>query len=217
MKAPAKLVCLEAYWNERVFQTYSVKGFFEAMAPLAHPPLTIAHRFVESEAGLAYYARRPDGLMWRRKELFDAPIYYLAFHGRPGTLISPLGRIGAEPVIQAFADYGRGYKNLAYFACCNVLRGEKGRRFARDFLGRSRMKALIGYTTTVGWMDSLVCDMLFLHRFYRDPAPWRNLRRIFNSVLRDYPAARRLGYTLFLASSSTITRSAAASKRGGSP
>ena len=35
MKAPAKLVCLESYWNERLFQTYSVKGFFEAMAPAA--------------------------------------------------------------------------------------------------------------------------------------------------------------------------------------
>ena len=54
MKAPAKLVCLEAYWNERLFQTFSVKGFLEAMAPLLHPPLTVAHRFVESEAGLAY-------------------------------------------------------------------------------------------------------------------------------------------------------------------
>jgi hypothetical protein len=39
-----------------------------------------------------------------------------------------------------------------------------------------------------------------LHRFYRDPAPWRNLRRIFNSVQRDYPVARRLGHTLILRS-----------------
>jgi hypothetical protein len=58
------------------------------------------------------------------------------------------------------------------------------------------VQAVIGYTTSVDWMDSLVCDMLFLHRFYRDPSPWRNLRRIFNSVQRDYPAARRLGHTL---------------------
>jgi len=60
------------------------------------------------------------------------------------------------------------------------------------------VKAVIGYTTTVDWMASLVCDMLFLHRFYADPSPWRNLRRIFNSVIRDYPAARRLGYTLIV-------------------
>jgi hypothetical protein len=58
------------------------------------------------------------------------------------------------------------------------------------------VKAVLGYTTSVDWMESLVCDLLFLHRFYGDPSPWKNLRRIFNSVRRDYPAARRLGYTL---------------------
>jgi hypothetical protein len=83
-----------------------------------------------------------------------------------------------------------------YFACCNVLRGEKGRSFAKAFLKASGVKAVIGYTTSVDWMDSLVCDLLFLHRFYGDPSPWKNLRRIFNSVRRDYPAARQLGYTL---------------------
>jgi hypothetical protein len=172
-----------------------VKGFFEAMAPLAHPPLTVAHRFVESEAGLAYYAKRPDGLMWRSRELFDTPVYYLAFHGRPGAVRSLLERIEADKLCEAFAGYG-GYPNLVYFACCNVLRGEKGRSFARRFLKTSGVKAVIGYSTTVDWMASLVCDLLFLHRFYADPWPWRNLRRIFNSVQRDYPAARRLGYTL---------------------
>lgn len=197
MKAPAKLVCLEAYWNEKVFQTFSVKGFFEAMAPLVSPPLTIAHRFVESEAGLAYYTKRPDGLMWRSEELFDTPVYYLAFHGKPGAVTPLLGRVEAERLCEAFEGYGKGgYKSLVYFACCNVLRGEKGRRFAREFLKRSRVRAVIGYTQRVDWMASLVADMLFLHRFYRDPSPWRNLRRIFNSVRRDYPVARRLGHTL---------------------
>ena len=165
------------------------------MAPLVHPPLTVAHRFVDSHAGLAYYAQRPNGVMWRNPELFDAPIYYLAFHGRPGGVNPLLGRIEADALCEAFANYG-GYTNLAYFACCNVLRGEKGRRFARNFLRISGMRAVIGYATTVDWMESLVADMLFLHRFYRDPAPWRNLKQIFRSVQRDYPLARRLGHTL---------------------
>jgi hypothetical protein len=178
-----------------MFQTFSVKGFFEAMAPLVHPPLTLAHRFVESEAGLAYYAKRPDGLMWRNEELFDTPVYYLAFHGRAGAVRSLLDRIDSARLCQAFEGYG-SYRNLVYFACCNVLRGEQGKRFARAFLKTSGVKAVIGYTTTVDWMASLVCDMLFLHRFYNDASPWRNLRRIFNSVHRDYPAARRLGHTL---------------------
>jgi hypothetical protein len=199
MKAPAKIVCLESYWNEKLFETFSVKGFFEAMAPLVHPPLTVAHRFVDSAAGLAYYLRRPGGVMWRQKELFDAPVFYLAFHGRPAALSPVLGRVSGERLIEAFAGYGRGgYRNLVYFAACNVLRGVRGRRFADDFLKRTGVRAVLGYATPVPWMASLVCDLLFLHRFYSDPSPWKNLRRIFESVQRDYPVAKRLGHMLVM-------------------
>ena len=199
MKAPAKLVCLESYWNEKLFQTFSVKGFFEAMAPLAHPPLTVAHRFVDSEAGLAYYLRRPGGVMWRQKELFDAPVYYLAFHGVPAAVSPLLGRISGERLCEAFTGYGDGgYRNLVYFAACSVLRGKRGAAFANEFLKKTGMRALIGYTTQVSWMESLVADLLFLQRFYADPSPWKNLRRIFASVQRDYPRARRLGQVLVM-------------------
>jgi len=196
VKAPAKLVCLETYWNEKLFQSFSVKPFFEAMAPLVSPPLKVAHRFVESEAGLAYYTRRPGGVMWRQAELFDAPVYYLAFHGKPGRVISLTGDIGGERLIEAFEGYGRSYRNLVYFAACSVFRGVRGERFARQFLKTSRVRAVIGYGTPVDWMASLVCDLLFLHRFYSDPSPWKNLRRIFKSVQRDYPVARRLKHML---------------------
>ena len=180
-----------------MFQTFSVKGFFEAMAPLAHPPLALAHRFVESPEGLAYYARRPDGVLWRQRELFDTPVFYLAFHGRPGEVSSLMGRIGGDRLCEAFAGYGAGrYRNLVYFAACSVLRGPQGRRFAREFLEATGVRAVIGYTTVVDWMSSLVADMLFLHRFYADAAPWKNLRKIFDSVQRDYPRARRLGHVL---------------------
>ena len=199
MRAPAKLVCLESYWNERMFETFSVKGFFEAMAPLVRPPLAVAHRFVDSGAGLEHYAKR-GGVLWRQKELFDAPVFYLAFHGVPGGVKSMLERVGAERLCETFAGYGSGgYRNLVYFAACNVLRGERGKRFAKQFLKASGARAVVGYTTPVNWMASLVADLLFLHRFYSDPAPWRNLRRIYSSVLRDYPRARKLGLTLVTA------------------
>jgi len=196
-KAPPKLVCLESYWDERLFQTFSVKGFLESMAPLVHPPLTVAHRFVDSHEGIAHYLRRPGGVMWRQKELFDTPVYYLAFHGRPAAVTPVLGRVTGEQLCEAFAGYGAGgYRNLVYFGACSVFRGVRGERFARQFLKTSRVRAVIGYGTPVGWMASLVCDMLFLQRFYSDPSPWKNLRRIFKSVHRDYPVARRLKHML---------------------
>ena len=180
-----------------MFQDFSVKGFLEGLAPLVHPPLTVAHRFVDSAAGLAYYLRRPGGLMWRQKALFDAPVYYLAFHGRPASVRTVVERIEGDALVEAFAGYGEnGYRNLVYFAACNVFRGKAGLEFACSFVRQTCVQAVVGYATPVGWMASLVCDLLFLHRFYGDPSPWKNLRRIFNSVRRDYPAARRLGYTL---------------------
>ena len=197
MKAPAKIVSLEAYWNEEMFQDFSVKRFLEGMAPLVHPPLTVAHRFVDSAAGLAYYLRRPGGLMWRQKELFNAPVFYLAFHGRPASVRTPVERIDGDALMEAFSGYGdNGYRNLVYFAACNVFRGKRGLAFAKEFVKKTRVQAVVGYATPVGWMASLVCDLLFLHRFYNDPSPWKNLRKIFNSVHRDYPAARRLKHIL---------------------
>jgi len=152
---------------------------------------------VESQGGLEHYAKR-GGVLWRQREAFDAPVYYLAFHGAPGSVRSLLGRIGGERLCEAFAGFGdNGYRNLVYFAACNVLRGAEGRAFARRFLAATRVRAVVGYSTTVPWMESLVADMLFLQRFYADASPWRNLRRIFASVQRDFPRARRLGHVLY--------------------
>src|SRR5215510_11367251 len=151
-----KLVFLESYWNQELFKTISVKGFFESLAMLIRPRLQVAHRFVESERGLAYYTRHPDGLLWKLPESWDTPIYYLAFHGEPGTVKSTLDRIGSETLLEAFRGYGKsGYRNLIYFAACNVLCGSEGQKFARDFLEVSGCRAVIGYTTNVDWMQSL--------------------------------------------------------------
>jgi hypothetical protein len=198
-RVPPKLVCLESYWNARLFESTSVLGFLESLSPLLSPPLQVAHRFVESGRGLAHYTRYPDGVLWHEQQAWNAPVFYLAFHGAPGELRSVLECIGAEVLCDAFSGYGRGYRNLVYFGACSVLRGDEGRRFAIDFLRASGSRAVIGYTTDVDWMTSLVVDLLFLHRFYRDDDPWRNLERIFDSVVADFRPARDLGYTLVLA------------------
>jgi hypothetical protein len=111
-----------------------------------------------------------------------------------------LDRIDAETLRQAFSGYGQcGYNNLVYFAACNVLCGSEGETFAKDFLATSGCRAIIGYTTNVDWMHSLVTDILFLQRFYSHADPWNNLRAIFDSVKEDYRPAEVLGYTILRA------------------
>lgn len=196
--APRKLVCLETYWSDhgaRAFHNTSVQPFFAGLATQFDPPLRIAHRFVESPAQLAAYTRH-GGLLWSDPEVFDAPVYYLSFHGAPGTVLTALARLGPARLCGAFKAWGAGYDNLVHFAACSVLAGTGGRRFARQFLEQSGCKAILGYTTDVDWMESMLTDLLFLRRFYGDVDPWRNLRAIHESVLVDFAPAHRLGFTV---------------------
>jgi hypothetical protein len=200
--APRKLVCLETYWADRraqAFREQSVRPFLEGLAAQFDPPLRIAHRFVESIPQLGAYTRRGRGMLWRDPEAFDAPVFYLSFHGSPGSVRTALARIGPARLCAAFRDWGHGYDNLVYFGACRVLAGVRGGRFAREFLAASGCRAIVGYATDVDWIESMLADLLFLRRFYSDPDPWANLRSIEASVLEDFVPARRLGHTLLLA------------------
>jgi hypothetical protein len=197
--APRKLVCLETYWSDRqarVFHERSVRPFFEGLSAQFDPPIAIAHRFMDTPAQLAVYTKRREGLLWRDPQAFDAPVYYLSFHGSPGRIHTALARIGPRALCRAFAGWGGGYANLVYFGACSVLAGGRGERFAREFLRASGCRAVLGYATDVNWMDSMLADLLFLRRFYEHKDPWKNLRAIHESVLADFAPARALGHTL---------------------
>ena len=198
-KPPRKLICLETYWGDHqasLFRSPSVLPFFEGLARQFDPPLRIAHRYMDTPAQLAAYAKRREGLLWRDPETFDTPVYYLSFHGSPGRIHTALARIGPTALCRAFAGWGKSYDNLVYFGACSIMKGRRGARFAADFLRSSGCRALVGYTTDVGWMDSMLADLLFLRRFYADPDPWRHLEAIHASVLEDFAPARRLGHVL---------------------
>jgi hypothetical protein len=200
-RAPRKLVCLETYWSDRhgqAFRERSVRPFFEGLAAQLEPPLAVAHRFMDSPAQLAAYTRRREGLLWRDPETFDTPVYYLSFHGSPGKIHTALTKIGPAALCRAFAGWGKSYDNLVYFGACRVFNGKRGENFARAFLRASCCRAVIGYTTDINWMDSMLTDLLFLRRFYADADPWKNLRAIHASVLADFAPARQLGHVLHI-------------------
>jgi hypothetical protein len=199
--APRKIVCLETYWADhdvRLFRDRSVLPFLNALAGQFDPPLRIAHRFVDSLADLSYYASRPDGLLWRDSETFDAPVFYLSFHGAPGTLLTARERIGPKALLEIFAGWGEHYPNLVHFGACRMLADAEGQQFAQDFLAATRCRGITGYTSDVDWMESMAADLLFLRRFFLDEDPWSNLRRIHDSMLEDFTPARRLGCELHL-------------------
>lgn len=203
---PRKIVCLETYWGDhkgRLFHDTSVLPFLQALGSHFDPPLRIAHRFVESVTHLASYVRYPDGLCWRDSEVFDAPVFYLSFHGSPATIRSSLENVGAQVLCESFAGWGGKYDNLVYFGACSVFAGPEGQHFAREFLAASRCRAVLGYTTDVDWMDSMMTDLLFLRRFFAHDEAWLNLATIYDSVIADFGPARRLGFELHMREDTT--------------
>jgi hypothetical protein len=199
--APRKLVCLETYWGDhrgRLFHDTSVLPFLQALGSRFDPPLRIAHRFVESVAQLSSYLQYPNGLCWSDSEVFDVPVFYLSFHGSPATIRSSLAQVGARLLCESFQGWGGKYDNLVYFGACSVFAGAEGQQFARDFLAASRCRALLGYTTDIDWMDSMMTDLLFLRRFFAAEDTRTDLARIYESVVADFAPAQRLGYALHL-------------------
>ena len=199
MSAPRKIVCMETYWGDhkaRLFHNTSVRPFLEALSSLFDPPIRVAHRFVDSLAHLAHYTSYPDGLCWSDGDVFDAPVFYLSFHGAPGTLRATVEDVDAGTLCRAFEGWGGHYDNLVHFGACSVLAGRDGEAFARDFLAASGCRAVLGYSADVDWMESMVTDLLFLRRFFDDDDPWGNLRQIHESILDDFMPARRLGYQM---------------------
>src|SRR5262245_38107033 len=118
--APRKLVCLETYWSDHgasAFSNDSVQPFFEGLAARFEPRLRIAHRFVESPAQLAAYTRRGTGLLWSDPAVFDTPVYYLSFHGSPGTVRTALARLGPARLCKAFESWGTSYDKIGRASC----------------------------------------------------------------------------------------------------
>lgn len=213
---PLKIVCLETYWGDhqtRLFQNTSVRPFLEALGSQFYPPIRVAHRFVESMAHLSHYTGYPDGLLWQDREVFDAPVFYLSFHGSPGELRSSMENVGAGFLCKAFENWGGHYANLVHFGACSVFAREDGQAFAREFLDVSCCRAITSYGTEIDWMDSMVTDLLFLKRFFNDPDPWTNIRRIHESVLADFLPARSLDFQLHVREPVADTQRAASGER----
>ena len=109
------------------------------------------------------------------------------------------GLLRGKSLIDAFADWGQTYSNLVYFSACSVFAEPDGIGFAREFFDTSKCRAVIGYGKDVDWLEGMLIDLLFLHRFYSHPEPWTHLREIHREVKKAFPRAIALGYQIHLA------------------
>ena len=110
-------------------------------------------------------------------------ILYLAFHGRPGSIIMA----GSMARLETLAEFmGRRFSNwIVYFGSCHTLRVEKRRIL--DFMEKTNVLMTIGYRKEVIWMESSAVDLLLLDLIqeYKDMRKfWTRFRMTYKGLIR---------------------------------
>jgi hypothetical protein len=81
-----KICCLESYWSQSMTDPLSVKPFLKAIGWMIEKEIMVTHRMIDSGAGLSYYTKYPDGLIWQDLNLVGIDLFYLALHKKPGDI-----------------------------------------------------------------------------------------------------------------------------------
>jgi len=193
-----KICCLESYWNLNMTDSFSVKPFLKAIGWMLEKKIIIAHRMISSGQDLEYYVKYPNGLIYQDPRLAGIDCFYLTGHGKPGGLTSSVMDIESEELISAFTGIDRCF-NIVYFSSCEVFSGAEGKQFAKEFLKKTGVAAVLGYTELTPFIDGMVIDTLFLTRFFDTTGnKFEQLQEIYDSVVLDYPRSLDCGFSLFL-------------------
>jgi len=111
--------------------------------------------------------RRPDGVLWVDPNAWDVPIFYLAFHGSPGSVHSVLEQIARMICAKPLPGMG-AYPILFILDPAASLRvqGQKVRKGPSSCIG---IEGGDRYKKDVNWMDSLVVRPSLFVPFLYEP------------------------------------------------
>jgi len=193
-----KICILEAYWNDNMTDSFSVKPYLQAIGWMLEKEIVIAHRTIATGSDLDHYVKYPDGIVWKDSKMAGIDVFYLAAHGAPGILKTFVADIESSELISAFSGVDRCF-NIVYFSSCEVFNGAEGKQFAKEFLRKTGVAAVIGYTEMTSFIDGMIIDTLFLSRFFdTDGNRFDKLQEIYDSVIQDYPRAKECGFSIFI-------------------
>ena len=197
-----KMLILENYWNPNLFNNLSIKPYFVNLGNLINEDVRVGHRFIDSNEGLKYYIHYPEGLIWKNPEIYGTSTFMFETHGSIDTigLDLPLNKVSKQDLLENCNGFGE-FSNILYFGGCGIFHGAEGTKFGWDLLHSSGSRAVFGFSSKLlSFTTGTLVSLLFLSTFYKyKDDPFSNLREIYESVLRDFPAAasEEVGFTMF--------------------
>ena len=198
-----QMLILESNWESgSVYNKISVLPFLANLSSILgeQRQIKVGHRHFDSVRGLKFYTQFPDGKIWNDLNSWGTQVFYIGAHGGTASLQTSMDIIRKDGLIDALKGFD-AYPNIIFIGGCGVFKGEEGNAFGYDLLGSSGTRAVFGYESEdVNMLDSCVIDILFLARFYGilHENPFDRLSDIYDSIMKDFKPARKLGFTMFL-------------------
>ena len=198
-----RMIIFESNWDTAdIFNATSVYPFFSNITNIIDKqiPVKVGLRHFDSGRGLSYYFNSESGKIWEDPNFWGTSVIYLAAHGYKTSLFPTIGAIDRDEIIEALTGFGQ-FPNIIFLSGCGLFEGKEGQDFGDQLLKASQSIAIFGYESpNVGFLHSLVIELLFLTRFFgiKEEDPFRRVLDIYCSVLNDCKLAKDLGLTMFL-------------------
>ena len=168
------IACLESLWDENVEQKLSVSALLEVIGKVRRVKYT--HLTCNTTEELKFNLKR---LSKRGKYR----ILYLAFHGAPGEI--QLGDKSFVTLEELASFMGKRFKGwVVHFGSCGTLATDQSR--LDEFLAATGVTMAVGYTETVGWIDSAAMDLILfehLQRYIDLNAMWKRLEARYGELI----------------------------------
>ncbi|MEU4455265.1 hypothetical protein AB0F44_28305 [Nocardioides sp. NPDC023903] len=186
------IFCLEGEWDSDLRKRTSVLPVLELLERLR--AIKVIHRKVATTGEVEHYLD-----LWGQARYDDYLVLYLAAHGEKGLLNWSKGNdTSLNDLAEVLGDSARNC--YIHLGSCLTPFNEND---ARTFVEKTGVRALLGYRTEVGWIESAAFETLLLPMLAEYAPTKKTAKTFFKSMMGlQSDLARRLKFVMVTADGS---------------
>lgn len=181
--------CLEGEWDADLRKRTSVLPVLELLERLG--AIKAIHRKVATTGEVEHYLN-----LWGQARYNDYLVLYLAAHGDKGWLAwSSRNHTNLDDLAEVLGESAAGC--YIHLGSCLTLFNEKQ---ASSFVEKTGVRALLGFRTSVDWVESAAFETLLLSKLAEYAPTRRRAGTFFNGIMAlQGDLARRLKFVMVTA------------------
>ena len=158
------LFSLESEWDHNLTNKETVQPLLEVLENSAN--IKFIHRRVATKGELKYFLD-----LWLKRKYSDYNIFSIDTHGTQNGLWLHTEEVELDDFKKWIG--GRGQEGILHLGGCEIL--AKPEEDLKKFLKETKLKALIGYTNSVDWIESAALSLLIFYTLsYKTPGRAKN-------------------------------------------